>query len=103
MEFKHANYRFRPLENCAVKKIANDLNHPLFVKAATLKYPGLSLVDVVNKRLVSSLNGNHINLIIFDQAENVCGWVGLIPCPSDANTLETSVYLHPRLWGAALI
>jgi hypothetical protein len=96
---EYAGFNWAPIERCDLDRMVADLDDPGFMVAARMHSPSITARELISTRRDLARNGDHITLVATDEQGLICGWAALVPCPSDRDALETSTYLHPRVWG----
>jgi hypothetical protein len=96
---QYGGFTWTPIERCNVERMVADLDDPGFMVAARMHDPEVTAGELISTRQGLARNGEHVNLVAANDEDVVCGWAALVPCVSEAGALETSTYLHPRVWG----
>jgi hypothetical protein len=96
---EYAGFTWTPIERCNVERMVADLDDPGFMVAARMHDPEVTARDLISTRQGLARDGLHLTLVAVNDQDVTCGWAALVPCVSDTEALETSTYLHPRVWG----
>jgi hypothetical protein len=96
---EYTGFTWTPIERCTVERMVADLDDPGFMVAARMHDPKVTARELITTRQGLAQDGQHVSLVAANDRGVICGWGALVPCASDAKALETSTYLHPRVWG----